>query len=141
MVNSLSLLPGTLSIVLNPPPTSDAAYVAGLPLSGFVYARSEAMAPKDLRADVCVSVRECSHVWYTKVRHYLDSWGNRRTGCVTWYHRLQMMDRVHTDQPRTCGSWRPGKGIVLVSVPGEADNRSSQEPARARASRWRQRPR
>ena len=80
----------TLSIVLDPPPTSDGAYVAGLPLSGSVHVRSAAaMAPQALRADACLSGKERSRVRYTEVRHYTDSRGDRRTRRVMRYRRAE----------------------------------------------------
>jgi hypothetical protein len=102
----------TLSIVLDPPPTSDGAYVAGLPLSWSVHVRSAvvmAMAPQALHADACLSGKEWSRVRYTELWRYIDSRGDRRTRRVTRYcHAERRIVHMPIDLGWTHVSRRPG---------------------------------
>ena len=99
-----------LSIVFDPPLTSDGAYMAGLSLPGSVHVQSTAaMAPEALRAGACLSGKERSRVRYTEVRHYTDSRGDRRTRRVTRYcHAERQIVHMPIDLGWTHVSRRPG---------------------------------
>lgn len=82
--------PGTLSIVLDPPPSRNGAYIAGQPISGSVYVQSETnVSSQVISADAYISGKERSRVRYTERQGYTDSSGKRKSRSVTRYRHAE----------------------------------------------------
>jgi len=69
---------GTLSIVIDPPQTPNASYIAGQTLSGSVYARSTNNIHA-VRVEAYITGKERTRVRYTETETYRDVNGNNQT--------------------------------------------------------------
>lgn len=89
MGNSPSSSSGALSIVLDPPQTPNASYIAGRTLSGSVFARSTSNVQSPVRVEAYITGKERTRVRYTETYTTSDGKGGHQTHTRTRYRNAE----------------------------------------------------